>query len=615
MSEKFQVDLSGMVDLLSHHLYSGPQVFIRELLQNAVDAIAARRELDPAAPATVRVSVTPDASGVPLLQITDTGVGLTAAEARELLSTIGRSSKRGPDLGLARSDFIGQFGIGLLAAFMVADRIEVVSSSARGAAPTTRWTGRADGTFDVDELEEQREPGTTVRLTARRGAEHWLAIETIVGLATEYAALLPVDIAVQVPVEGVGDLWRRITLPDLPWKTAYPSLTERTDALSRWCESTLGFTPLGHVDLDLPLLGLTGVAFILPQAVAPGSSQHRVYAKRMLVGPRVDGVLPDWAFFARAVLDTSALTPTASREQLHTDELLLATRDALGDRLKAWAAETLATPSTLARRFLETHHLALRALAVTDDDMLDLVARVVPFETTDGPQTLTAAASEGEVVYTTTTEAYRRVAAVARAQGLIVVNAGYVYDADLLTRLGKRGGWRTRELTTTDMVHVLELPDVAREAELGAVIVRARGILADQDTDVIVRQFEPEVVPAMLLRDSDGESRRELDRERDASPGLWGGLLDAFADTSAPAQKRRTRTLVLNDRADVVRQLLRAPEGQVFEAGLRSLYLSALMLAGDGLRSSEVVSLNDALGVLLASSLGETPSQDERSSS
>ena len=58
MSEKFQVDLSGMVDLLSHHLYSGPQVFIRELLQNAVDAIAARRELDPAAPATVFEEVT-----------------------------------------------------------------------------------------------------------------------------------------------------------------------------------------------------------------------------------------------------------------------------------------------------------------------------------------------------------------------------------------------------------------------------------------------------------------------------------------------------------------------------------------------------------------------------
>ena len=121
----FQVDLRGMVDLLSRNLYSGPRVYVRELLQNCVDAISARRELDPQAPA--RISFTIEGN---TLTCADTGIGLTEQEAGTLLSTIGASSKR-DELGLARSDFLGQFGIGLLSCFMVSPEIDVRSRSAK----------------------------------------------------------------------------------------------------------------------------------------------------------------------------------------------------------------------------------------------------------------------------------------------------------------------------------------------------------------------------------------------------------------------------------------------------------------------------------------------------
>ena len=114
----------------------------------------------------------------------------------------------------------------------------------------------------------------------------------------------------------------------------------------------------------------------------------------------------------------------------------------------------------------------------------------------------------------------------------------------------------------------------------------AEAVLTDEDCHVLVRTFEPESLPAVLLRDPDGEHRRALAREREAAPGLWGGLLDALeTDTTT-----RTRSLVLND-------------GVVFAEGLRALYLSAVMLAGEGLRPREVASLHDALSVLLAHSL------------
>ena len=610
MTERFQVDLTGMVDLLSRHLYSGPQAFIRELIQNGVDAITARRELDPAAPEQIRLTAGVDEAGRATLDIVDTGVGLTAPEAAELLATIGRSSKRDPEFGLGRTEFIGQFGIGMLAAFMVADRIVVHSRSARPGAQPIRWEGRADGTFDVQQLASGAtyagtpiEVGTVVTITARPEAEHWLARESVIALAREYASLLPYDIAVRESLPGDEPVWLRISEPELPWRVQHLSQAARRAALSDYCERTFGFTPLGSIDIDLPVAGVSGVAFVLPQAVSPGSGQHRVYMKRMLLGPRVDRVLPDWAFFVRAVIDADALSPTASREQLHEDETLLAVREAIGEQLKRWARTELSGHTPLAHAVIGTHHLALRGVALTDSAMLDLVTEILPFETTDGPMTLAAAHAQGEIVYTTTTEAYRRVATVARAEGLVVVNAGYVYDAELLEQLGRRSGWRVRQLESSDLVQVLGLIGLEREWEVSGAVGRARDLLEEADCDVSVRVFSPESVPAILLRDSEGEHRRDLNRERDASPDLWGGLLDSLAGDTTAA---RTRTLVLNDNSAVVRRLLAAPAGDVFASGLTSLYLSAVMLAGEGLRGAESALLADALGVLLDGALRGT---------
>ena len=115
-----------------------------ELLQNAVDAITARRAAEgDEAPALVLIEP-PAVTGDGTLRAHDTGIGLTEAQVHELLATIGRSSKR-DELGFARHEFLGQFGIGLLSCFLVADAIEVLTRSA--GAPTVRWVGYADGRY------------------------------------------------------------------------------------------------------------------------------------------------------------------------------------------------------------------------------------------------------------------------------------------------------------------------------------------------------------------------------------------------------------------------------------------------------------------------------------
>src|SRR3954468_8354888 len=142
VSFTFQVDLRGIVDLLSHHLYASPRVYVRELLQNAVDAITATGS------DKGRIRIT---TGADELRITDNGIGLTEAQVHELLATIGRSSKR-DELGFARHEFLGQFGIGLLSCFLVADEVEVITRAQD--APTVRWIGYSDGRYAVTRPEQ-----------------------------------------------------------------------------------------------------------------------------------------------------------------------------------------------------------------------------------------------------------------------------------------------------------------------------------------------------------------------------------------------------------------------------------------------------------------------------
>jgi len=621
----FQVDLRGIVDLLARHLYSGPNVYLRELLQNGVDAITARHTLETGFAPSIRIK----AWGQGGLEITDNGIGLTTREARELLATVGRSSKRDLDLGVGREEFLGQFGIGLLSAFMVADTIELVSRSARDLdAPAVKWTGHDDGHYDLTEI--PRDPadpaGSVVRILPRRGMEDWLSIGTVVFLATEFGSLLPVEVAVEVPLDTEAPdvhpsqetlpvagtesqhVWRRVSEEQLPWEKPYPHEIARREGLARFCESTMGFTPMAAIDLTVPVTGLTGVAFIIPDAVPPGSGGfHRVYLKRMLLGNRVTGLVPDWAFFVRCTINATGLAPTASREQLYSDDALLATQEALADQIREWVVDTLTTQSPLAKEFVHTHHLALRSLSLTDDVVLDLAAEVLPFESTEGIHTLREIMDkQGEVIYTESLEEYRRVGAVARAQGLLLVNAGYVYDADLMAKLATRPQWSVRPLSPSDITQVLTEIEPVRELEIYQQVAAASEILEPLDIQPIVRCFEPEGLPAMILDDPNaglGHDEEELIDEDD----VWNDVLEEFGNPD-----ERSRQIIFNDTNPTVRRWLALdPRTAFFKAGLQSMYVSAMLLSGEPLRSREAEMMNDSLETFLRWGLPETGESDD----
>ncbi|MEV8532318.1 HSP90 family protein [Streptomyces sp. NPDC051211] len=601
----FQVDLRGLVDLLSHHLYSSPRVYVRELLQNAVDAVTARRawqtQQDAEPAAEIRIRLTASAGRV---SIEDSGIGLTAEEAHSLLATIGRSSKRGGSgavdelhgLETARQEFLGQFGIGLLACFVVARQIRVVTRSARDpkAAPV-EWLATDDGSYTVRELpdEARPEPGTTVYLEARPGAEEWTAPARVEQLARDFGALLPYEITFE---DGTGEAPRPITDRPAIWDRAFPTPTARRVALAGHCAQLFGFTPLDTIDLDLPVAGVRGVAYVLPEPTSPAHrSGHRVHLKGMLLTEKADNLLPDWAFFVRAVLDTDSLRPTASRENLYDDETLAAVREALGARIRAWLADLAASEPERLAAFLSVHHLGVKSLARHDPELLGLMLPWLPFETSDGSVSLEEfAAAHSDIHFTRTVEEFRQIAPIAAAHGLGVINAGYTYDADLLALLPTvRPGIKVTELDAGAVTDRLDPVPTSAELALAPFLATARTRLEAQSCDVVLRAFQPVAVPALYLDDRQARQERDRAAAEESADSLWTGILGALRG-SAPRAR-----LVLNHNNPLVRRIAELPDEALTATAVESLYGQALLMSQRPLRPADSTLLNRAfLGLL-----------------
>jgi molecular chaperone HtpG len=579
MTERtFQVDLRGVVDLLSHHLYGSPRVYVRELLQNAVDAITARGSAPEDGPATVWFEPLPGGG----LRCHDSGIGLTEAQVHELLATIGRSGKR-DELGFARHEFLGQFGIGLLSCFLVTDEVEVLTRA--HGQPTVRWVGASDGRYSVNLSAQQRpDVGTTVTLLPRRGSEHWLAESTVAELARLYGELLPVRVV-------VGD--QHISAGAPPWQRP-----DRERALRDYARTNLGLDPFDTIDLKVPAAGLTGVAFVLPVPANPAvRGGHRVYLKRMLLAESADELLPEWAFFARCVVDASELRPTASREALYSDSLLVEVREELGNQLRDWLLRLAATAPGRLADFLSIHHLGVKAMALHDDEMLRLVERSWEMETNVGRMTLAQFRERyGVLRYSAGTDQFRQLAAVAAAQNVALINGGYVYDADIIERLATLDREIEAEaLDPGDLATRFETLDSRQELALRPFLGACQRAMDPLGCEVVLRSFQPATLPALYLVERVAVFHEQLRATREKVDPIWADVLAAIDSTEGD----RRPQLVLNHANPLVLRIAALPDPGLVELAVHSLYGQALLRGYHPVRPVDATLLNESfLGLL-----------------
>ena len=387
---------------------------------------------------------------------------------------------------------------------------------------------------------------------------------------------------------------RAINAERPPWEA--PPSADRTVALAAYCRENLGFDPLESITLDVPLVGIRGVAYVLPTAVSPTQrGGHRVHLKGMLLTERAESLLPPWAFFVRCVIDTTGLRPTASREALYEDDTLAAVRDALGGQIRGWLERLAVESPQRLRRFLAVHELGVRALAAHDPEVLRLMLPWLRFETTLGSLSLEELATQDRVIhFTRTVEEYRQIAGIAGVQGIAVVNCGYTYHSTLVEMLPQlMPGARVAELETSTVSAYLDGVDSADELAFAELLAVARTKLDGLDCDVALRAFHPAAMPALHLDDRDARNERSRAAAQAEADDLWAGILDSIrADVPRSL-------LVLNHRNPLVRRLGTMPDGALAGLVVEALYGQALLQAARPLRPADQALLNRALAGLV----------------
>jgi molecular chaperone HtpG len=590
MEYRFQVNLGGIIDLLSNHTYSSPQVFIRELLQNGVDAILARSYLDPEYRGEVHIQLPAQNNGErPVLVFRDNGIGLTEEEIHLFLATIGQTSKRDETL-LQRNGFIGQFGVGLLSCFVVSDEVLVTTRSAKDDSQTIEWRGRADGTYSLAILDKQMEPGTEVRLHSKNGTEDYFLPQTITRLAAYYGSLLPFSIKFS---DGAGTTVINERRP--PWLEQFADADLEREAYLDYGRATFEMEFLDYIPLRSNIGDISGVAFVLPFSPSLAMRKtHRVYLKNMLLSEQTEGLLPDWAFFVKCVVNANDLRPTASRESFYEDANLATTRTALGQQLRHYLIDLARENPHRLRQLIQLHFLSIKALAVDDEEFFRIFINWLPFETNMGTMTLTEYIKDHDVVrYVQNLDQFRQTARIAASQSLCVINAAYTYDARLIQKVNDVfPNIRIEAIDGNSLTHSFEYLTLDEQEEVAQFLAAANELLQPFKCVVEIRTFAPAELPALYIAGGDAQFKRSIEATKEVTDNFWSSVLD---DVEAGLDQDSVAQLCFNYRNPVVYKITKIKDDTLLRLSIQMLYVQAILLSHRPLNSKEMALLNEGL--------------------
>lgn len=335
----FKAEVQKLLELMIHSVYSDREVFLRELVSNAADALDKARFLgltrsdlvDPVGGVPgIRIQVDADAKTV---TIEDDGIGFTEAEAIDNLGTIAKSGTKAfldqiGDEGKA-PDLIGQFGLGFYSAFMVATEVVVESRSALPDEPAIRWTSKGQGSFEIETIEREHR-GTSITLTLRDDADEFIEATRIQHIVRKHSNFLAWPIHVGEDQANSGKaLWAE---PPSQVSTEEANQFYKTVAMD-WRDPALKV----HLSVDSPfqyqaLLFIPSERpFDLFNPEAPRGP--RLYAKRVLIEEHARELLPDWLRFVRGVVDSEDISLNVSREMVQKTAVVQKIRRALTKRI------------------------------------------------------------------------------------------------------------------------------------------------------------------------------------------------------------------------------------------------------------------------------------------
>ncbi len=320
---KIGVTTENIFPIIKQFLYSDQEIFLRELVSNAVDATQKLKALERSGEfegelgdLAIKVKVDKDKG---TLTVSDRGIGMTAEEVDKYINQIAFTSAN--EFLQKYKDkidsIIGRFGLGFYSAFMVADKVELITKSWREDAPAVKWVCEGEPEFRIEQADKQ-DRGTDVVLYISDDAREYLDDSRIEGLLKKYSRFLPVEIKM-ITSDG-----KEITITEEPLWKRNPSELKHEDYIEFYkklypdaFEDPLFYI---HLNVDYPF-NLTGILYFpkIRSNLEIQKNKIQLYANQVFVTDSVENIVPEFLTLLHGVIDSPDIPLNVSRSYLQTD--------------------------------------------------------------------------------------------------------------------------------------------------------------------------------------------------------------------------------------------------------------------------------------------------------
>ncbi|KAK7076997.1 TNF receptor-associated protein 1, mitochondrial [Halocaridina rubra] len=394
---EFQAETRMLLDIVAKSLYSEKEVFIRELISNASDAIEKARYLAlqgkplDSTEATMKIHITTDKYDK-TLTIQDSGTGMTKEELVENLGTIARSGSKAFIKQLQEGgggdpqNIIGQFGVGFYSAFMVAEKVEVYSKSRLPGSVGYCWSSDGCGRYTIEESTDV-EPGTKIICHLKLSCREFADEQTVKGVIRKYSSFVGSPIEVNgEQANSIQPLW----LMDPKEVSA-----EQHDEFYRYVSSsydkprfTLHYRTDAPIDLRCVLYipeGKPGL-FDLHQG-AQGSVA--LYCRRVLIMNKAENVVPKWLRFLKGVVDSEDIPLNLSRELLQDSALIRKLRTVIQNRAIRFLYDKSRKEAESYSKFFGDYGIFIKEGILSSQEQVEKeeIAKLILYETSALPPT------------------------------------------------------------------------------------------------------------------------------------------------------------------------------------------------------------------------------------
>jgi molecular chaperone HtpG len=518
---QFQTEVSRLLDLIIHSLYSNREIFLRELVSNASDALDKLKYLTVADEAFKNITFEPriDISfdkDKKTLTISDNGIGMNEEELASSLGTIARSGTRAflEKLGADAkkdSNLIGQFGVGFYSAFMVADSIDVISRKA-GEEAAWKWTSDGREGYEIEPAARESQGATVILHLNEEGlqfANRW-SIEDIVKRYSNHVAF-PIyltyeekkwdkdghESGAETKTDRINSgtaLWRRpkAELTDKDYAEFYRQFTydeeEPLFYLHTKAEGALEYTTLFYVPKTAP-------ADLYSVDYKPGV---KLYVKRVFITEDDKDLMPVWLRFIRGIIDSEDLPLNVSREILQQNKVLLNIKNGSVKKLLAEFKQIADNDREKWEAFIGQYNRPLKEGLYQDFANREALIDLIRFKSSTEAGWTSLAAYAGRMksgqkhIYYITGGAENTLRAsplleAYRDKGFEVLILDDDIDDIVMPALGKYRDWELKAVNRTGADEELgEKADAAKEDEAKPILEKVKAALGDRVKDVIL---------------------------------------------------------------------------------------------------------------------------------